>query len=100
MPDYSTSINLVLKNLQHSAFRKKFYLHDKDKAYLYQKGKDVISQHAFDFIQHRLAPAFPARDGKQTPWKKGTPFLLPNTLRLPVVVPACKNGTISPKDNP
>jgi hypothetical protein len=28
-----------------------------------------VQAHARDFITSRLAPAFPAKDGKQTPWR-------------------------------
>jgi predicted Fe-S protein YdhL (DUF1289 family) len=30
---------------------------------------DIVMDHARDFIAQRLAPAHPANDGKQTPWK-------------------------------
>lgn len=29
----------------------------------------VVLSHARDFIASRLAPALPAKDGKQTPWR-------------------------------
>ncbi|MBO1324423.1 DUF4186 domain-containing protein [Acetobacter sp. TBRC 12305] len=55
--------------LARSAFRSKFSLDQADRAYLRQKGLDTVMEHGRDFIARRLAPAQPARDGRQTPWK-------------------------------
>lgn len=33
------------------------------------KGLPIVLDHAADFIAQRLAPAAPANDGKQTPWR-------------------------------
>jgi hypothetical protein len=55
--------------LARSAFRAKFRLGAADQAYLRAKGLDVVRVHAADFIARRLAPAAPARDGRQTPWR-------------------------------
>ena len=57
----------TLARLQTSSFRSSFALSTKDKAYVREKGLDVIESHARDFVRERLAPAFPANDGKQTP---------------------------------
>ena len=46
-----------------------FVLTDKDKKYVLEKGTDVVSSHAYDFISKRLAPANLVNDGKQTPMK-------------------------------
>jgi len=62
-------IDEVLRELERSEFRRKQRLTAKDLEYLRVKGMDVISQHAFDFIQKRLAPAEPPNDGKQTPFR-------------------------------
>lgn len=61
--------NLLRSRLQRSAFRSRFALDDKDAAYLAAKGLPIVLSHAKDFVDKRLAPARPARDGKQTPWK-------------------------------
>lgn len=63
------NLDLLAQRLQRSAFRSKFYLNAKDEDYLATKGMAVILTHARDFVEQRLAPALPARDGKQTPWK-------------------------------
>lgn len=62
-------INKLLFRLGNSKFRSRFYLTDKDKKYVLEKGMDVISSHAYDFISKRLAPANLVNDGKQTPMK-------------------------------
>ena len=49
-------------------FRSKFHLRPIEREYLASRGMPVIRQHARDFVDARLAPAFPEKDGKQTPW--------------------------------
>ncbi|MBB2203092.1 DUF4186 domain-containing protein [Gluconacetobacter tumulisoli] len=55
--------------LGRSAFRARFHLDARDRAYLDAKGIARVMSHAADFIAGRLAPAHPARDGRQTPWR-------------------------------
>jgi hypothetical protein len=55
--------------LAKSAFRRKFHLQGKDLDYLHNKGLTTVLSHANDFISKRLAPAFPEKDGKQTPFR-------------------------------
>lgn len=55
--------------LNKSTFRAKFHLSEKDKKYIREKGIDKIRKHAADFVAKRLAPAFIANDGKQTPMR-------------------------------
>lgn len=62
-------INKLFFKLGNSKFRSRFHLTDKDKKYVLEKGMDVISSHAYDFISKRLAPANLVNDGKQTPMK-------------------------------
>ncbi|MFT8308677.1 DUF4186 domain-containing protein [Acetobacter malorum] len=57
------------EKLARSAFRRKFHLNAEDLSYLQEKTLPVVLEHGADFITKRLAPAHPARDGKQTPWK-------------------------------
>lgn len=57
------------QGLARSAFRARFHLDAKDRAYLEDKGTATVMEHAADFIARRLAPAHPARDGRQTPWR-------------------------------
>jgi exodeoxyribonuclease V alpha subunit len=62
----------LFERLAHSRFRNGFYLNQKDKAILRDKGLDTIRQHAVDIIAKRLAPAEIPNDGKQTPMRHGT----------------------------
>ena len=55
--------------LAKSAFRRKFHLQGKDLEYLQNKGLTTVLNHADDFMSKRLAPTFPEKDGKQTPFR-------------------------------
>lgn len=57
------------ERLNRSDFRRRCKLNSKDSSYLAEKSLAVIRRHASDFIQKRLAPAFPKNDGKQTPMR-------------------------------
>ncbi len=59
----------VFAALSKSAFRKQQHLQGKDLMYLHTKGLPAVIDHAKDFIAKRLAPAIPANDGKQTPFR-------------------------------
>jgi hypothetical protein len=65
----------ILDNLQNSEFRRKIRLGKKEADYLNQKGLETVLEHAADFIEKRLAPAQPANDGKQTPWRNHPVFV-------------------------
>jgi len=56
-----------LNSLKKSSFRSKFRLKQKDRDYIASKGLKTIKDHAFQFINLRVAPDFPRNDGKQTP---------------------------------
>ena len=68
-------IDEALSNLQKSSFRSKFHLSKKDIDYINEKGLDTIRQHAIDFINKRLAPAYISNDGEQTPMKGHPVFI-------------------------
>ncbi|MFZ5802036.1 MAG: DUF4186 domain-containing protein [Candidatus Omnitrophota bacterium] len=55
--------------LARSKFRSRFKLDPKDLEYIERVGLAAVERHAEDFIRERLAPAHPAKDGKQTPFK-------------------------------
>ena len=59
----------MFEALSKSRFRSSQKLGPRDAQYLRTKGVDTVMEHARDFIAQRLAPAHPANDGKQTPWK-------------------------------
>ncbi|HNR14678.1 MAG TPA: DUF4186 domain-containing protein [Thermodesulfobacteriota bacterium] len=71
----SPTISKVLQSLKRSAFRAKFRLGAKERAYLEEKGIDTIREHARSFILSRIAPALPKNDGKQTPLKGHPVFI-------------------------
>lgn len=65
----------VFARLGDSDFRSRIHLEEKERDYLARKGMDVVLSHAADFIEKRLAPAQPANDGKQTPWRNHPVFV-------------------------
>ncbi|MBR4461134.1 MAG: DUF4186 domain-containing protein [Erysipelotrichaceae bacterium] len=63
------TISEALMKLQKSSFRSRFHLNDEDREYIREKGRELIENHARDFVREKLAPADPVNDGKQTPMK-------------------------------
>ena len=55
--------------LAGSRFRRRFALGPKERDYLAQKGLATVLDHARDLVARRLAPAAPANDGRQTPFR-------------------------------
>ena len=68
-------INKKLLELSKSKFRLSFHLKDNMINYINEKGFNNIKNHAYDFINERLAPANPINDGKQTPMKGHPVFI-------------------------
>jgi len=62
-------ITEILSRLRKSKFRRRFHLEAEERQYLERKGMGAVLDHAADFVAKRLAPAQPANDGKQTPWR-------------------------------
>ena len=62
-------LDKVFEALSKSAFRRRFKLDARDRAYLENKGLEVVLDHGRDFISKRLAPAEPTNDGRQTPMR-------------------------------
>lgn len=69
------TVDSALELLKRSSFRSKFKLTDRDRQYIQDKGIETIKDHAFDFINSRIAPKFPKNDGKQTPMKGHPVFI-------------------------
>ena len=69
------SMEQLFAALARSEFRSRFRLGSKERAYLEQKGIDVILEHARQFVRDRLAPANPVNDGKQTPMRNHPVFV-------------------------
>src|SRR5438309_4676310 len=59
----------IFEALAKSDFRRRQRLRGRDVDYLHAKGLAAIMTHARDLIGRRLAPATPANDGRQTPWR-------------------------------
>ena len=73
LPD--STIPQKLTSLRKSKFRSKFNLAQKDREYIAAKGLETIKEHAYQFINSRIAPDFPKNDGKQTPMKGHPVFM-------------------------
>lgn len=63
------NIKYKLDSLSKSKFRNSFHLKNKDIEYINKIGMDKIKEHAYDFINKRLAPSYIPNDGKQTPMR-------------------------------
>lgn len=63
------NIDKILESLSKSKFRSSFYLKNNDIEYIDKKGVKKIKEHAYDFINKRLAPKYIQNDGKQTPMR-------------------------------
>lgn len=68
-------IDDMLYKLSKSKFRSSFHLRKYMLNYINEKGTDKIEEHAYDFINKRLKPAFIPNDGKQTPMKGHPVFI-------------------------
>ena len=68
-------INKKLEDLSKSKFRSSFHLRKYMIKYIDDKGMDTIKKHTIDFINQKLAPAYPKNDGKQTPMKGHPVFI-------------------------
>ena len=64
-----TGLDELFARLAKSRFRSSQQLSPRDAQYLRDKGLGTVMDHARDFVAQRLAPAQPANDGKQTPWR-------------------------------
>jgi hypothetical protein len=65
----------LFQALSRSPFRSRFRLGQRERAYLVDKGLPTVLEHAAKFIDERLAPAEPANDGKQTPFRNHPVFI-------------------------
>ena len=68
-------IHQKFASLKKSTFRSKFKLTQKDRDYIATKGLATIKDHAYQFINSRVAPDFPKNDGKQTPMRGHPVFI-------------------------
>jgi Domain of unknown function (DUF4186) len=70
-----SNISKKLAALKKSKFRSKFKLTQKDRDYITSKGLETIKEHAYQFINSRVAASFPKNDGKQTPMRGHPVFI-------------------------
>jgi hypothetical protein len=68
MPDRA-SIDSTLQARARHPFRAKLHLRGRDAATVQLRGMEVIREHAAELLARRVAPAEPAKDGKQTPYR-------------------------------
>ena len=68
-------VHQTLNSLRKSTFRSRFRLNQKDRDYIASKGLKTIRDHAFQFVNSRVAPDFPKNDGKQTPMRGHPVFI-------------------------
>ncbi len=68
-------IDDVLNKLSKSKFRSSFHLKENDIRYINDRSLAKIQEHAYDFIQKRLAPKVIENDGKQTPMRGHPVFI-------------------------
>lgn len=68
----SSDVTSLFLRLSQSRFRSSFYLNQKDRAIIADKGMATIREHARQIIAKRLAPAVIPNDGRQTPMRHGT----------------------------
>ena len=71
----NSTISQKLTSLRKSKFRSKFKLTRKDRDYIAAKGLETIKEHAFQFVNSRVAPDIPKNDGKQTPMRGHPVFI-------------------------
>ncbi len=64
-----------LKELSKSKFRSSFHLRNYMISYIKDKGFYTIKDHAYEFVNIRLKPAYIENDGKQTPMKGHPVFI-------------------------
>jgi hypothetical protein len=63
-------IDARLERIASHHFRARFHLrHGRDRAVVELRGMEAVRRHAADLIAKRLAPARPAKDGRQTPYR-------------------------------
>ena len=75
MASQDSTIPQKLTALKQSKFRSKFSLSQKDRDYISAKGLETIKEHAFQFVNSRVAAEYPKNDGKQTPMRGHPVFI-------------------------
>lgn len=71
----NSKIEAIVEQLQRSSFRRRFAITGKELEYLREKGTAVVLEHGRKIVLERLAAAYPANDGKQTPYRNHPIFV-------------------------
>ena len=61
-------LDVRLHQIGRNHFRAKFRLRCKERAVVDMRGITTVREHAEELVKHRLAPAEPRNDGRQTPY--------------------------------
>lgn len=69
------ALDARLDAITRQPFRARFHLRGRDRAIVPLRGMTAIRRHAEELIAARLAPAAPARDGRQTPYRNHPVFV-------------------------
>jgi Domain of unknown function (DUF4186) len=67
-----TALDLIdtrIDALAKEPFRSRFHLRGRDRGLAELRGRPTLERHARDIVTKRLAPAEPAKDGQQTPYR-------------------------------
>jgi hypothetical protein len=62
-------VDELIDRIGKQRFRATFHLRGRDRGLAQLHGPERLRRHAADFVAKRLAPAFPYKDGKQTPYR-------------------------------
>lgn len=62
------ALDRKLAEIARHPFRAKFHLRPREVEMVERRGLGTVRQHALELLRTRLAPASPAKDGRQTPW--------------------------------
>ena len=71
----NSTIPRKLASLKQSKFKSRFKLSQKDRDCIAAKGLETIKEHAFQFVNSRVASDYPKNDGKQTPMRGHPVFI-------------------------
>ena len=63
------TIDARIEQIGTQPFRAKFHLRGRDRGLAQLRGPETLRRHAEELIAKKLAPAEPANDGKQTPYR-------------------------------
>lgn len=71
----SMHMDSIPERLRTDSFRRRFVLKGRELAHLQTWGIEKIMKDAAELLRRRVAPALPANDGRQTPWRNHPVFV-------------------------